>query len=113
LDDIRGEEEPDEVPEEFREAFRMRGRWRGQPPTPQYLRNKRKLDELLAKLEAKDRDIMFTSFKYLDTESGKFTLPEEERDRLCREWNFATPNALSQYRKRKIAELRNVLATVA
>jgi hypothetical protein len=113
LADVREEEEPDEVPPEFLDAARTRGRWRGQPPSSKYLQGKNRLRLLFAGLDDKDRDILHTSFSHVDLVTGKFTLPESERDRLCRDWKFASPNALSQYRKRKIAQLKTALSDVA
>lgn len=113
LSDVRDEEDGDRVPDEFKEAFRTRGKFRGQAPPPGYLTTKQKLGNLLAGLEEKDRDILTTSFSHVDGESGKFVLPPEERDRLCRQYDFANPNALCQYRKRKIAELRRNYGSVA
>ena len=70
---------------------------------------KLRLSQAMERCDAKDRDILETSFRHQDLLTGDFLLPEDERDRLCREWNFNSPNALTVYRKRKIKELRQLL----
>ena len=113
LNDLLRDAEMEDVPDDFVHALKTRGHGADQPSTPQYLSSKRKLDNALSKMDAKDRDILHTSFRYLDMETKRFTLPDSERDRLCRDWKFANSNALCQYRKRRLNELKNVLTAVA
>lgn len=113
LSDIRRENRPRRMPDQYRDEAVDKGRFRGKAPTTAYLRTKRQFEEMLAGRSFKERDVLLTSFRFQDGVTGEFRLPPEERDRLCRDWGFPNPNALCQYRKRKIAELTKVMGSVA
>jgi hypothetical protein len=113
LQDVRRDESLGDLSEIFAEAVGTRKRWRGQPPPRGYLARKQKLQELLKDLSAKDRDILVTAFTHQDALTGIIEWPAEERARLCREYNFRTPNALNQYRRRKFEELKTAMESVA
>jgi hypothetical protein len=86
----------------------------------QHRRSKRFLDRLrrlkhvLRSWPAKDRDIIMTSFRHRDPETGLFHLPETEQERLRITWGFTSNNSLLKYRNRRVEDLRaTMLADVA
>lgn len=113
LKDLFREAEAEKIPKEVAEAIGTRGARRDQPSTAEYVRKRTKLDDVLNAMPPKARDVLLTSFDHMDQESDTIRLPEHERDRLCREHKFASPNALVVYRRRVLAELKHALSAVA
>jgi len=83
------------------------------PSTPVVSANRTKLRAELDKLDPRACDVLLTSYQHQNLDSHQFQLPEDIRDELCRRCNFPTPNALAQYRLRRITDLRLKLLSVA
>jgi DNA-directed RNA polymerase specialized sigma24 family protein len=75
--------------------------------------NRLKLRAELEKLDPRARDVLLTSYQHQDLNTHQFQLPDHVRDELCKRCNFSTPNALAQYRLRRIADLRLKFLSVA
>lgn len=83
------------------------------PTSPVVARNRARLREELTRMGERASDVLLTSYQYQDLVSREFQLPTQVRDELCKRCGFKTPNALAQYRLRRIAELRLKLSSVA
>jgi hypothetical protein len=109
LSELRDETQPNKSADAYIMAKRLRDHLSEEESSTEFTQKKIRLSEVMERCNAKDRDILETSFRHQDLETGEFLLPEGERDRLCREWKFNSPNALTVYRRRKIKELRQLL----
>jgi hypothetical protein len=83
------------------------------PTTPTVAANRGRLRAELQRMGDRACDVLFTSYDHQDLVTREFRLPDEVRYALCKRCNFKTPNALAQYRLRRIVELRSRLSSVA
>jgi hypothetical protein len=82
---------------------------RPQRPSRRFLLNLRKLRHVLRGWHEKDRDIIMTSIRHLDPDTGKFHVPDAEQERLRSAWGFASSNSLVKYRSRRLEDLRTTM----
>ncbi|HEV2295265.1 MAG TPA: hypothetical protein VGR35_15540 [Tepidisphaeraceae bacterium] len=98
------------VDEMLQDVARRKGMHR--PASAERSPNMARLEQALAELDERARDVLLTSYQHLD-QAGEFKLPEHVRTALCERCNFKNGNALVKFRSRKIEELRALLVHVA
>lgn len=83
------------------------------PSSPAVIANRVRLRAEMGRMGERACDVLLTSYQHQDLVSREFRLPTQVLDELCMRCGFKTPNALAQFRLRRIVELRLKLSSVA